>query len=396
MTLIHRRIRNFKDKFEMKSRVFVSSVIDGFDDVRESSRLGILKANCEPVLVNEDFPSISQSSRNACLDGVESSDIFILIIGNRGGWKTPSGKLVVEEEFLHAKKHKLPILLFLQNVLRDTEGQRLAQELSDYVDGFYRKTFTTTAELQDLIYQSLQPLINHQKNIPMNTTIIQEFFISPFEIPNHTSLRLVLSPERQEEVINPVQLVSQKFLSSIYEISHHNNIKLLNYQNPKVHTIQGNSLIIHQQHNRIQNQLTDEVRIEIIENGIVIIDSNVTGRVARHDGIGFVDIMMVSTDTITQLLETYFKFIFAFYENLDQFKRHQQFLFNVALIGLGYKTLVKEIKEQRSYAMNIFGNDKPIPVYETPRLIGRIDMNNPNDEIDRIITLLQRKVTTKI
>ena len=82
----------------MRARVFVSSVVDGFETFRQSAREGILAAGGEPVLVNEDFPSLSLSPRNACLDAVESSDVVVSIIGAWGGWTTPSGKLVVDEE----------------------------------------------------------------------------------------------------------------------------------------------------------------------------------------------------------------------------------------------------------------------------------------------------------
>lgn len=64
-------------------RVFVSSVAEGFEDYREAAREGIEAAGGEPVLVNEDFPSVPASPRNACLDAVTSSDIYLAIIGER-------------------------------------------------------------------------------------------------------------------------------------------------------------------------------------------------------------------------------------------------------------------------------------------------------------------------
>jgi Domain of unknown function (DUF4062) len=67
----------------MRSRVFLSSVMDGFEEYRQAAREGIVAAGGEPVLA-EDFPSLPISSRTACLDGVASSDIYIAIIGGRG------------------------------------------------------------------------------------------------------------------------------------------------------------------------------------------------------------------------------------------------------------------------------------------------------------------------
>jgi hypothetical protein len=68
-----------------RPRVFVSSVIEGFQAYRQAAARAVEAAGGEPVLVNEQFPSLAASSRNACLDAVESCDSFVLILGARGG-----------------------------------------------------------------------------------------------------------------------------------------------------------------------------------------------------------------------------------------------------------------------------------------------------------------------
>jgi hypothetical protein len=40
-----------------RSRVFVSSVVEGFAEYRQAARSGIEQAGGEAVLVNEDFPA---------------------------------------------------------------------------------------------------------------------------------------------------------------------------------------------------------------------------------------------------------------------------------------------------------------------------------------------------
>ena len=103
-------------------RVFVSSVIEDFDDYRAAARRGIKRAGCQPVLVNEDFPAAVESSRNVCLDAVDSCDVFLVIVGRRGDWKTPAGKLVVEEEYERAKSKKIPVLARLVQIFERPSG----------------------------------------------------------------------------------------------------------------------------------------------------------------------------------------------------------------------------------------------------------------------------------
>jgi hypothetical protein len=50
-----------------RPRVFVSSVIEGFEAYRQAAARAIDAAGAESVLVNEQFPSLAASSRNACL-----------------------------------------------------------------------------------------------------------------------------------------------------------------------------------------------------------------------------------------------------------------------------------------------------------------------------------------
>src|SRR5580698_7863359 len=110
-----------------RTRVFVSSVVEGFAEYRQAARNGIEQAGGEGILVNEDFPSQASSSRNTCLDAIDSCDVFLLVLGARGGWKTPSGRLVIEEEFEHARARKLPVLVFFEDAPRDAEAQRFAK-----------------------------------------------------------------------------------------------------------------------------------------------------------------------------------------------------------------------------------------------------------------------------
>src|SRR3984957_8971443 len=151
-----------------RCRVFVSSVIEGFAEYRQAARSGIEQAGGDAVLVNEDFPAQANSSRNTCLDAIDSCDVFLLVLGARGGWKTPSGRLVVEEEFEHARARKLPVLVFIEDIPRDADVERLARLVSDYVDGHFRVKFSGAAELRDQVARALLDVVDTRNNRPMD------------------------------------------------------------------------------------------------------------------------------------------------------------------------------------------------------------------------------------
>ena len=86
-----------------RPRVFVSSIMNGYEEYREAAPAGIREAGCEAALA-EDFAAQGTSSRNACLDGVQSADAMVLLLGPRYGWVAPSGRSATEEEYREATK----------------------------------------------------------------------------------------------------------------------------------------------------------------------------------------------------------------------------------------------------------------------------------------------------
>lgn len=209
-----------------RTRVFVSSVVEGFAEYRQAARGGIEQAGGDAVLVNEDFPAQANSSRNTCLDAIDSCDVFLLILGARGGWKTPSGRLVVEEEFEHARARKLPVLLFLEDVPRDAEGQRFAKSLSDYVDGTFRVKFTGVTELRDQVERLLRTITDTRNNGSMDHDPIEAHLQKPHRFSDQTCLRFAIAPERVEEVFDPLDLASPEFTDRMMEIGHSRDVRL--------------------------------------------------------------------------------------------------------------------------------------------------------------------------
>lgn len=372
-------------------RIFVSSVVEGFGEFREAAREGIVAAGGEPVLVNEDFPSLIASSRNACLDAVDSSDFLLSIVGQRGGWTTPSGLLVVEEEYHHARKGRIPVLAFLQKVDRDAEAKRFAQVLSDFVEGTFLLSFNSPRDLQEAVQRSLTPLLLDHSGRSMNRQPLADRFSSPLRLPYATTLRLVLSPERDEEVVDPVRLGSREFLDRIYELGHSSNARLFNYQCPKTAEVCGSSLVVQQTEAGGRNSEAEHVRLEIAETGELIVDANVTGRVRLGGQHDMLSSMIVAIEDIESVLDAGFRFVTAFYDEVDRFKRHQRFLYNAGLSGLEHRALERNPQPRSSYGMTMRSRDTVILAFDTPRVIDRATLLQPSAEIDRVTVLLTRK-----
>lgn len=373
-----------------KPRVFVSSVVDEFGEYREAARRGIEAAGGEPVLVNEDSPSLARSSRNACLDAIDSCDYFISIVGSQGGWTTPSGLLVVEEEYERARTRRLPVLAFLSDGDRDSEAQAFAHRLSDYVDGTFRRSFTTPAGLEREVERSLRALIPGTPAQDMKKRQFRDPLAALYQLPYTAMLRFVLSPEREEEVVDPVRLEGEAFLRRVFEIGHGADVGLFSYERPKAPTMENGALRITQTETDGRHGHGQHVRLELTEPGDVIIDANVSGRVQRGSTYDMLDSMVVAIEDIENVLAMCFRFVAALYADIDEYKRHQRFFYNVALSGLENRTVQRNPKPQSSYSMSMRSKEAMV-AFDEPRLIDRATLTSPQREIERVTVLISRR-----
>lgn len=110
-----------------------------------------------PVMC-EDFGARPYSSEKACMTEVDQADVVVLILGADFGFQTSSGESVTQQEFRRAKAGGKPILAFLQDTPVEGVQKEFQREVSDYVDGLFRATFTSEHDLSDGIVRALNQL----------------------------------------------------------------------------------------------------------------------------------------------------------------------------------------------------------------------------------------------
>ena len=376
----------------MRPRVFISSVIEGYSEYRESARNGIIAAGGEPVLV-EDSPGLPISPRNACIDGVASCDIYIIIIGERGGVITPSGKLVVEEEYEEARRLSLPVLVFIQDIEYDEKARDLIENLSDYIDGKFRKEFATVSDLTEEVEKTLLPIIDYLENPEVDIAVIEEILKNPYKFQYETGLRFILSPEREEEVIDSVYLDSPELKQQVYDIGHSSKVGLFVYRQSKDEEIGIKELIILQSNTNGRWGGCEDVRFELRVNGIIIIDVNVTENKHKELFNDMLNSLALIEGDIIAGLKRCFAFASAFWESRDPYKRHTRFYYNVALSNIGNRTLMSEAPRNsgRSFPIGKYG-DEVVIAFETPRLINREELLNYEAKILDTLTMFRRRL----
>jgi hypothetical protein len=285
------------------------------------------------------------------------------------------------------------VLVFLEDVPRDADGERLARILSDYLDGHFRVKFSGAAELQEQVERSLRAIVDTRNNRAMDHDPISAHLLKPHRFSDQTSLRFAIAPERVEEVFDPLDLAGPGFAERMLEIGHRSDVRLFGYLYAKeAPRLEQTWLVIEQPLGNNWSEGRQGVRLAIGESGVVLIDTNATGRTKRGNSMDLADIMTASIDSVEALLAASFRFAQALYDEKDPYKRHQRFYWNGALSGMGNRTLVRNsVGQQHSYGMNMGSKDDPIPAFTPSRLIVRSDLAQPGKEIERAILYWERE-----
>ena len=346
-------------------------------------------------MVNEDLPASATSPRNACLDAIDSVDVFISIVGERAGHIAPSGKPVIVEEYEHARKRTLPVFAFLQATTRDAPTDAFTRELSDYVAGIIRREFNSVDELRRAIIDSLG-LLKRQIELPsMDSEIFAKELADVQRVVDEVFVRVIFAPERQEEVVDPITLESAEFLSSLYSLGHSRSVGLFDYEKPKKPSVKRTSIVVLQsEYNGGNRNERDVVRLEVTEQGWTIFDANITGKVFRGSLHSMINYMVIAEEDLCCRLVSFFRFTLALYEKIDPHMRHQRFCYNSAVSNVGERKLVKQPREQESYAVNRFTENKPIVIFEAPQIVARHDLGQPEQVVEKTLVRLRRAMNS--
>ena len=145
-------------------KIFVSSVVNGFEEYRRAAKLAIELMGDKPIMC-ENFGAKPYSSDIACLAEVESSDIYIVILGEKYGFVGPMGDSVTQMEYRAAESSGKPVLAFVQECHMEDQQRNFRQEVENFTSGFFRDTFRTPEDLKDAIVKSLRQLSQSQQAI---------------------------------------------------------------------------------------------------------------------------------------------------------------------------------------------------------------------------------------
>lgn len=150
-------------------KVFISSVIGGMESFRDAVDESIHVLGHEAVRA-ENFSASPSPPRVACLEGVGSSDVMLLILGKRYGDLQDSGLSATHEEYNEAREMQLPVLVMVQkDVEREQLQESFVRKVRIWETGHFTASFSTSEELTMATIKSLRKLEQQGASEPIDS-----------------------------------------------------------------------------------------------------------------------------------------------------------------------------------------------------------------------------------
>jgi Domain of unknown function (DUF4062) len=139
-------------------KIFISSLIAGFEDMRAAAVAAVRSLGHEPVTAETFDPGLT-SPRIACLKGVRDSDLVVMMLGSAYGAVQPNSDLSATHEEWREAKDRRPVIAFVQDgVDRDARQAEFVREVQDWTGGLFRGGFRDADDLRDQMTRTIHRL----------------------------------------------------------------------------------------------------------------------------------------------------------------------------------------------------------------------------------------------
>jgi hypothetical protein len=162
-----------RDAKKARMKVFLSSVITGFESFRDAAADAITSLGHVPVRA-EDFGARIGTPQQACLSELRTCDLVVLILSDRYGAKQQgSGISATHEEFREARGTK-PMLAFIrESVDREAMQDALITEVQDWAAGGITAAFRSQDELRRAVVKAIHAFELSGREQSIDTTEMQ-------------------------------------------------------------------------------------------------------------------------------------------------------------------------------------------------------------------------------
>lgn len=313
--------------------------MQNFGDERETARQAVEAVGMRPVMA-EDFAARSQTPKDACLEGVRASDVYVGIAGERYGWVTPAGVSATEEEFDAARLRGLPILWFVKRCEMEARQREFVKRIQDYESGYFRAAFTDRSDLAIAVAKALSGLraadVRSLTPADAQARVMALFGRRDdrgwYRSSGDCVLAAVAFPERLgPELISPVELGKPEFKQRLTKAALFGEGTVFDTRYATRHEDERDALAVTQHDGRDRN-----LRVLRFQPDGTVAWRHLLGQDRPRDIGGFAS-MIIDQDEVQTVLGQFLAFLSAFYREHAGPARCPAIYVSMALFGTGHR-----------------------------------------------------------
>lgn len=363
-------------------KIFISSLISGFEEYRAAASEAVRALGYEPVMA-EHFPSQPNSPQVACLAGLRQSALVILLLGERYGAPQNSQLSATHEEYREAKD-KRPVIAFVQeNIIHEPEQRAFVTEVQQWEAGLFRGGFKTPIDLRDQITRAIHewqianasgPVDEHEL-IQRALAQLPESDRQSYQSQQRLLVSLAFGPK--QNILRPSEIESMAFINDIKKEAMFGSFSIFDSELGTQHRLEQNGLQIEQGEKHNSFRLTPA--------GDMLFSVAFPGR-------GHMPIVI--EEDVTKTLCNVFSFAHELIDKIDPTQRLTHAAPAITFEdtqSLVWRSEAEQKEQPKSYSTGGFGSSKRNPVHLLPPVKRRAAIALDNSAmVEDLVVLLRR------
>lgn len=364
-------------------KIFISSLIGGFEAYRAAARDAVTQLGYEPVMA-EDFPAQPNSPQVACLQGLRESAMVLLVMGERYGAVGRSGVSPTHEEYLEAKG-RIPVAAFVQQgVTPDAAQKDFIKDVQEWEGGLLRSGFTTPDQLRGLVTRAIHQTLLTGASSPMNADELRSRAIA--QLPDGRegrssyrrgrSLLVSLAFGPHQTILRPAEMEGQALIDTLSQAALFGTARIFDRTRGTTPSMDRDALVLGQ------------------GDGFAQFCIAPTGDMLFHMPLVHVEhVPAVIEENVQATIAATVAFAAAVLAEVDGTQRLTHFAPAVTLEGADnvvWRTQAEQDRSPNSYSMP-WNNDERLPVTLTPPTKPRAALTMDKGHMVEDLTVMLRR-----
>lgn len=334
-------------------RVFISSVITGYERFRDAATAAVVSLGGEVVRA-EDFGASSATPQQVCLAGVRSADVVVLLLGSRYGAGQASGRSATEEEYLDARESK-PVLVFVEKVPdREDRQESFLADVQSWARGHLTEGFSDPESLRMALTRQLHRLqLSEQAGAADPAEMLARAMRLSAEDNRGThkaELVLTVAGGPRQSILRPAAIESTDLYDSLLREASFGPNRVLDTRHGTERLVRDDTLLLRQQ----------DASVLINEEGSVRIV--VPARDPKSDGMGLGLAVFIEEDVEERLVRS-ISYAGWVLNHVDPTNHLTRVALVTALQGsdyLGWRTRAEHARSPNSAQINLSAKNEPV------------------------------------